>query len=116
MGRLARVLAATLVFCAALAVPSTTAIASGSGETTDLGSIDVTIRDERVHVSDVEIEGESLPATEIDRREITIDAASVQVDGVTIDYGDTTYEIARVDVEIRDVGVVLEDVSIGNGG
>lgn len=114
MARLVRAVAAALVICTALSVGAAPALASGGETTTNLGTIDVTISDERIHVSDVEIEGESLPELTIEKRDVTIDSASVHMDGVTIDYGDRTYEIASVDVEIRDVGVTLEDVSIGS--
>lgn len=115
MAGLVRTVVAILVICTALSVGVVPALAAGEEpETTDLGTIDVTISDERIHVSDVEVEGEGLPELTIEKRDVTIDSASVRMDGVTIDYGDRTYEIASVDVEIRDVGVTLEDVSIGS--
>lgn len=117
MRALTRGLIVALVIGVALSsVPATALATTGDSDAAAVGNVDVTIEDERVHVTDVEVSGDGLPSVEIDERTYTIDSASLSVDGVTVGVGDRTYEIGDVEIEVENVGVTLEDVAINPDG
>lgn len=108
-----RALLIAMALSVGLAGLSGPAIAAGDdSDARHVGSIDVTIADEHIHVSDVEVSGDGLPSLKIDERTYEIDSTSVSIDGATVSSGDRTYEVGGVDLELRNVGVTLEDVSI----
>lgn len=112
-----RVLVCLLVLTVVLAgVTATGAVTaddnSSDTETIHLGTVDLVLEDEHVHVSDVDASGEGLPTVEIDERTIEVDSATIETDGVTATVRGTTYEIGQFSLGIENVGVTLEDVSI----
>lgn len=107
------ILALGLTVAVALLGVSTAAYTGAdAGDATHVGTIDLTLEDEHVHVSDVELSGDGLPVTHVDDGTYEIESATVTTEGVTVTYGGTTYQVGQVTIGVENVGVTLEDVTI----